>query len=82
MRLLSETLPLGLPGGPVFPKAYPDIEPDAFSNSDHFLQGQPFDIYARLRAEAPVAMIKVWARIFSFPTCNVKGRLLRSALTT
>ncbi len=55
MRLLSENLPLDLLAGPVFPKTYPDIEPDAFSNSDHFLQGQPFDIYARLRAEAPVA---------------------------
>ena len=55
MRLLSENLPLDLLAGPVFPKTYPDIEPDAFSNSDHFLQGQPFDVYARLRAEAPVA---------------------------
>jgi len=55
MRLLSEALPLDLLGGPVFPKTYPYIEPDAFSNSEHFLQGQPFDIYARLRSEAPVA---------------------------
>ena len=51
MRLLSENLPLDLLAGPVFPKAYPDIEPDAFSNSEHFLQGQPFDIYARLRSQ-------------------------------
>ena len=29
MRLLSETLPLGLPDGPVFPKTYPEVEPDA-----------------------------------------------------
>ena len=55
MRLLSETLPLGLPAGPVFPKAYPEIEPDALSNVELFMQGQPFDVYARLRAEAPVA---------------------------
>src|SRR5436190_8645997 len=55
MRLLSETLPLGLPGGPVFPKGYPEIEPDALANVEHFMQGQPFDIYARLRSEAPVA---------------------------
>lgn len=55
MRLLSETLALDLLAGPVFPKAYPHIEPDAFSNSEHFLQGQPFDTYARLRSEAPVA---------------------------
>ena len=55
MRLLSEDFPLGLPAGPVFPKAYPEVEPDALSNVELFLQGQPFDIYARLRAEAPVA---------------------------
>ena len=39
MRLLSENLPLDLLAGPVFPKTYPDIEPDAFSNSDHFPAG-------------------------------------------
>ncbi|CAN7724308.1 cytochrome P450 [Bradyrhizobium sp. LjRoot220] len=55
MRLLSEDFPLGLPAGPVFPKAYPEVEPDALSNVELFLQGQPFDIYAKLRAEAPVA---------------------------
>jgi hypothetical protein len=55
MRLLSETLPLGQPGGPVFANAYPEIEPDALSNVERFMQGQPFDVYARLRSEAPVA---------------------------
>ncbi|MBR1228761.1 MULTISPECIES: cytochrome P450 [unclassified Bradyrhizobium] len=55
MRLLSEDFPLGLPAGPVFPRAYPEVEPDALSNVELFLQGQPFDIYAQLRAEAPVA---------------------------
>jgi cytochrome P450 len=55
MRLLSDDFPLGLPAGPVFPKAYPEIEADALSNVELFLQGQPFDIYAKLRAEAPVA---------------------------
>jgi len=55
MRLLSETLPLGLPDGPVFPKTYPEVEPDALSNVERFMQGQPFDVYARLRSEAPVA---------------------------
>src|SRR5437667_1007328 len=55
MRLLSETLPLGLPTGPVFPNAYPETDPDALSNVERFMQGQPFDIYARLRSEAPVA---------------------------
>ena len=52
MRLLSETLPLGLPGGPVFAKAYPEIEPDALSNVERFMQGQPFDVYARLRSRS------------------------------
>jgi cytochrome P450 len=55
MRLLSEALPPDPPPGPVFPKAYPEIEPDALSNVELFMQGQPFDIYARLRAAAPVA---------------------------
>ncbi|MBR1215442.1 cytochrome P450 [Bradyrhizobium sp. JYMT SZCCT0180] len=55
MRLLSEDFPLGLPAGPVFPRAWPEVEPDALSNVELFLQGQPFDIYARLRTEAPVA---------------------------
>ena len=55
MRLLSEDFPLGLAAGPVFPKTYPEIEPDALCNVELFLQGQPFDTYARLRAEAPVA---------------------------
>ena len=50
MRLLSETLPLGLPDGPVFPKTYPEVEPDALSNVERFMQGQPFDVYARMRS--------------------------------
>jgi cytochrome P450 len=55
MRLLSETLPLGLPAGPVNAQAYPEVEPDALSNVELFMQGQPFDVYARLRSQAPVA---------------------------
>jgi cytochrome P450 len=55
MRLLSDSLPSSLPGGPTFARACPEIDPDALSDSEHFMQGQPFDIYARLRSEAPVA---------------------------
>src|SRR5258708_20039378 len=55
MRLVSKALPLGLTSGPVFPKTYPEVEPDALANVELFLQGQPFDIYARLRSEAPEA---------------------------
>jgi cytochrome P450 len=55
MLLLSENLPPSLPSGPVFPKAYPEIEPDVLASSEHFTTGQPFGLFARLRAEAPVA---------------------------
>jgi cytochrome P450 len=55
MLLLSENLSASMPSGPVFPQAYPEIEPDTLSSSDHFTSGQPFDLFARLRAEAPVA---------------------------
>jgi cytochrome P450 len=55
MLLLSDNLSASLPSGPVFPQAYPEIEPDVLSNSDNFTSGQPFDLFARLRAEAPVA---------------------------
>ena len=55
MRLLSEDFPLGPTAGPMFPKIYPEVEPDALSNVERFLQGQPFDTYAKLRSEAPVA---------------------------
>jgi cytochrome P450 len=55
MLLLSEVLPPSLPAGPVFPRAYPEIEPDALADGELFARGQPFDIFARMRAEAPVA---------------------------
>src|SRR5437016_6057532 len=55
MLLLSEVLPPSLPSGPVFATAYPEIEPDALADGELFALGQPFDIFARLRAEAPVA---------------------------
>jgi len=55
MQLLSDNLSASLPSGPVYPQAYPEIEPDVLSSSDNFTSGQPFDLFARLRAEAPVA---------------------------
>src|SRR5437660_9016938 len=55
MLLSSETLRPSLPPGPIFPRTYPTIEPDVLANSDHFVAGQPFDLFVRLRAEAPVA---------------------------
>ncbi len=55
MLLLSETLPSSLPPGPIFAKAHPLIEPDVLANSDNFTTGQPFGLFARMRAEAPVA---------------------------
>jgi cytochrome P450 len=55
MLLLSDVLPPSLSTGPVFARAYPDIEPDVLADSDRFTRGQPFDVFARLRADAPVA---------------------------
>lgn len=55
MLLLSETLPDPLPPGPVFPKVYPEIEQDFLTESIKFTDGQPYDLFARLRAQAPVS---------------------------
>jgi hypothetical protein len=46
MLLLSENLTPSLPPGPIFAKADPVIGPDVLANSDHFVAGQPFDLYA------------------------------------
>jgi cytochrome P450 len=54
MRLLSETLPDATPG-PAFPKAYPVIDQDVLTESVKFTDGQPYDLFARLRAQAPVS---------------------------
>jgi cytochrome P450 len=54
MRLLSETLPDARPG-PAFPKAYPEIDQDVLTESGKFTGGQPYDLFARLRAQAPVS---------------------------
>ena len=55
MQLLSETHGYGGPQGPANPRAYPDVESSALSNPQLFTGGQPFDVFARLRAQAPVA---------------------------
>ena len=54
MRLLSETLPDATPG-PAFPKTYPVIDQDVLTESVKFTDGQPYDLFARLRAQAPVS---------------------------
>lgn len=54
MRLLSETLPDATPG-PAFPKLYPVIDQDVLTESVKFTDGQPYDLFARLRAQAPVS---------------------------
>ena len=55
MLLLSEKMPPSLPPGPVFPKTYPELDADVLADPELFTQGQPFDVFARLRASAPVA---------------------------
>src|SRR5262245_22032360 len=54
MLLLSEALPPSLPPGPIFPKAYPELDADVLADPELFTQGQPFDVYSRLRTAAPV----------------------------
>ena len=55
MLLLSETYTPAAATGPAYPPVYPRIDRDALSDQALFAQGQPFDVYARLRAEAPVS---------------------------
>ncbi|MFO1110127.1 MAG: cytochrome P450 [Bradyrhizobium sp.] len=55
MLLLSETLSDPLPPGPAFPKVYPEIEQDFLTESVKFTDGQPYDLFARLRTQAPVS---------------------------
>jgi cytochrome P450 len=54
MRLLSETLPDATPG-PAFPRIYPEIDQDILTESGKFTDGQPYDLFARLREQAPVS---------------------------
>jgi hypothetical protein len=56
MLLLSENLPPPPPPGPVFTKSYPELDQDILSNSECFTQGQPFDLFARMRSQAPVGV--------------------------
>ena len=55
MLLLSETYTPGAATGPAHPPVYPRIDRDALSDQALFAKGQPWDVYARLRAEAPVS---------------------------
>src|SRR5262245_52520916 len=55
MLLLSENLPAPPPPGPVFPKVYPEIDHDILTESEKFTDGQPYELFARLRAQAPVS---------------------------
>jgi hypothetical protein len=55
MLLLSENLPAPPLPGPAFPKLYPDIDQDVLAESEKFMAGQPYELFARLRASAPVS---------------------------
>jgi cytochrome P450 len=55
MLLISETLQNPSPPGPVFPKIYPEIDQDVLTESEKFTDGQPYELFARLRAQAPVS---------------------------
>ena len=55
MLLLSETLPDPSPPGPIYPKLYPDLDQDTLTESEKFTDGQPYQLFARLRAQAPVS---------------------------
>ena len=55
MLLISETLQNPSSPGPVFPKIYPEIDQDILTESEKFSEGQPYQLFARLRAQAPVS---------------------------
>src|SRR5438128_10072609 len=55
MLLLSENLPAPSPPGPVFPKVYPEVDQDILTESEKFTEGQPYELFARLRAQAPAS---------------------------
>jgi cytochrome P450 len=55
MLLISETLQNPSSPGPVFPKIYPEIDQDTLTESEKFTDGQPYELFARLRAQAPVS---------------------------
>lgn len=54
MELISETVEVGGPKGPANPRKYPPCPVDLW-DPDVFTAGQPWDAFARMRAEAPVA---------------------------
>ena len=53
MQLISQTAVEGRPG-PNFPEAYPRIEGLSFNDPRAFIDGQPFDTYAKMRKASPV----------------------------
>src|SRR5215475_4025351 len=55
MQLLSESLPDPSPPGPAFAKAFPEIDQGFLTESINFTDGQPYALFARLRAQAPVS---------------------------
>jgi len=55
MLLLSENLFAPPPPGPIFPKIYPEIDQDVLTESENFTAGQPYELFARLRAQARVS---------------------------
>src|SRR5438874_10651335 len=55
MLLLSEKLPASLPPGPAFAKVYPEVDQDILTESEKFTEGQPYELFARLRAQAPAS---------------------------
>ena len=63
MYLLSDVFQSAAPADPVHAPVYPLVEPDALADPFRFAAGQPFDLFARLRAEAPVA----WQRVPNEP---------------
>ena len=55
MLLLSENLPASLPPGPVFPKAYPELDQDILTDPRNSRKDSPIELFARMRAQAPVS---------------------------
>ena len=53
MQLISQTAVEGTPG-PAYPEAYKRLDSLNFNDARVFRNGQPFDVFARLREAAPV----------------------------
>ncbi len=53
MQLISQTAVEGIPG-PTYAEAYPRLDGLQFNDGKLFTQGQPYDLYAKLRSASPV----------------------------